>query len=123
MCKSNTKERPKGRAARSAWYASIIEDQERDGISVVEAAQAAGITPVTLYRWKNRLASQPSPVPVPEQVQGQGLVRVEIDTLAPRPTDAATNMLLHLRQDRSIVVALGFDSGELARLIEVCEAC
>jgi len=119
MSKSNTNERPKSRAARSAWYASIIEEQERDGISVTEAAQAAGITAVTLYRWKKLLSSQclldPSPT--------QGLVRVQVEAAESRQALSANSMLLHLRQDRSIVVALGFDSGELTRLIEVCEAC
>jgi hypothetical protein len=61
MSNSSTNERPKSRAARSTWYASIIEGQERDGISVVEAARAAGITAVTLYRWKKLLSSDHSP--------------------------------------------------------------
>lgn len=117
MSNSTTNERPKSRAARSTWYASIIEGQERNGISVVEAAQAAGITPATLYRWKKRLSSAASPT------ETQGLVRVEMETTTPRPIESASDMLLHLRQGRSIVVAAGFDSGELARLIEVCEAC
>lgn len=117
MSNSSTNERPKSRAARSTWYASIIEGQEREGISVVEAARAAGVTAVTLYRWKKLLSSDHSPT------ETQGLVRVEMKTSAPRPIESTSDMLLHLRQGRSIAVAVGFDSGELARLIEVCEAC
>ncbi len=119
MCKSNTNERPKSRAARSQWYASIIEKQERDGISVVAAAKAAGITPATLYRWKKLLAARSLPAPVTTQ----GLVRVEVNTAGPIPTSSANSMLLKLRGNRSIVIPSGFDSDDLVRLIEVCDAC
>ncbi|MCP5020670.1 MAG: transposase [bacterium] len=103
MCKSNTNEGPKSRAARSEWYASIIEKQERDGISVVEAAKAAGVTPVTLYRWKKLLAAGSLPAPV----STQGLVRVEVNTDGPIPTSSANSILLKLRGNRSIVIPSG----------------
>jgi len=111
--------RPTDRRELSAWYESALADQERSGRSVAEYAEAIGVTPATLYSWRRRLESAASPNP---RREAPGLVRVEVRR-AERPEAEREALVVRVGLGRSIEIPPGFDADELARVIEVLEAC
>lgn len=110
-----TEPRPTDRAELAAWYEAIIDEQERSGLSVTEAAEEVGVTAATLYSWKRRLCRADTEV-------ARSLVRVHVPDAEYRPSTSAT-LVLRLRQGRAIEIPDGFDADELARLIAVVDAC
>jgi len=112
--------RPTDRSELAAWYGSALADQERRGLSVADYAEEIGVTPATLYNWRRRLDSGPSPKP---RGEAAGLVRVQVRRGAELRASGAECLVVRVGRSRSIEVPAGFDADELARVIEVLEAC
>jgi len=112
--------RPRDRSELAAWYESALADQERRGLSVAEYAEEIGVTPATLYNWRRRLDSGPSPKP---RVEAPGLVRVQVRRGVEVPPSRTAGLVVRVGRSRSIEVPPGFDADELRRVIEVLEAC
>lgn len=112
--------RPSARAERAAWYASVLAQQERSGLSVAEFADEVGVAAVTLYAWKRRLSSSPLRE---ESSRRRGLVEVRVcgDAGTSGATRAAP--VVRLGTDRAIEVPPGFDACALMRLVLALEAC
>lgn len=119
MWNSLNESRPTSRSELSAWYEAVLNAQESSGMSVSEAADEVGVTPSTLYQWKRRL----SPAPGDLQPTAPGLVQVHVTGAPDHFGEEARSVVLRLGEDRSIEVPDGFDSSELARLIEVVVSC
>ena len=111
--------RPTDRSELAAWYGSALADQERRGLSVAEYAEEIGVTPATLYNWRRRLESAPSPKP---RSEARGLVRVQVRR-AELPAAGTEALVVRIGRGRSVEIRPGFDAEELARVIEVLEAC
>jgi len=112
--------RPTERSELAAWYESALADQKRRGLSVAKYAEEIGVTPATLYGWRRRLDSGPSPEP---RREAPGLVRVQVRRGAELPAARTGALVVRVGRSRSIEVPSGFDADELARVIEVLEAC
>ena len=120
--RKHTAERPSARAELAAWYRSALAEQERSGLSVADFAAQAGVTAATLYRWRHRLASLPNRHPAAPA----GLVQVQVRPSRGRagcPSAEPPPLIVRIGSDRSIEVPPGFDSEELARLIQALESC
>jgi len=114
--------RPTNRNELSAWYESVLLEQERTGLSVTEAAEEVGVTPVTLYAWRRRLRGWIDNEENEADEAPTQLIRVHLRT---NEEAERTSMpfVLRLGGDRVVEVPSGFDAKELARLIEVVSEC
>ena len=112
--------RPSSRSELAAWYETALEEQERSGLSVAEYAEEIDVTAATLYSWRRRLASESSPQ---RPREASGLVRVQVRPDAQRAEGGTGSLVVRMGRCRSIAVPPGFDAEELARVIEVLEAC
>lgn len=112
--------RPTSRSELPAWYESALADQARRGLSVAEYADEIGVTPATLYSWRRRLESASSPKP---RREAPGLVRVQVRRKAELPAARTEALVVRVGRSRSIEIPADFDADELARVIEVLEAC
>jgi transposase-like protein len=120
MTTIHAESRPTSRSELSAWYRSALADQVGSGLSVAEYAEEIGVTPATLYSWRRRLESAPSPKP---RREAPGLVRVQVRHGAELSAARAEALVVRVGRSRSIEVPAGFDADELARVIEVLETC
>lgn len=96
--------------AEAKWR-SLIEAQERSGLSVREFASARGLAPATLYWWRSRLRREPALL-VPADV-------VETDLATDhhrRPT-----FELQLGDSMMLRIPSGFDASELRRPIQALQ--
>ena len=119
MWNSITESRPTSRSELAAWYRTVLDEQQRSGLSIAEAALEVGVTAATLYQWKRRLRR---PVAPPPQLAA-GLVQVRVRPAEASPGESCPAFVLRLGQERAVEVPTGFDAEELARLIEVAVAC
>jgi len=114
-------QRPSNRADLRAWYGAVLQQQEEAGLSVAEAAEAIGVSSVTLYAWKRRLSELTEEATTPT---GSGLIRVRIRDLDdPVGPSSRPPLVLRLGHGRAIEVPSGFDGDDLARLIAVATEC
>lgn len=113
-------DRPTKRSALAAWYRKALAELERSGQSVAEYAEEIGVTAATLYQWRRRLAhDRRSPAGA-----ATGLVRVRVGRgIVQGDEERSDGLVVRLLRGRSIVVPAGFDAEELARVLEVLEAC
>jgi transposase-like protein len=86
---------------------------------VAEYSEEIGVTPATLYNWRRRLGSGPSPKP---RREAAGLVRVQVRR-AELPAVGTEALVVRVGRGRSVEIRPGFGADELARIIEVLEAC
>lgn len=107
-------QRPSGRAGLPNWYASIFEAQKTANMPTAKLAAVTGMSAGNLYYWRRRLRGDE-----------QQLVRVVVDDDARTgATDPGIPPFeVRLSASRAVVVAPGFDAGELRRLIVALEAC
>jgi len=119
MWNSITESRPTRRSELAAWYRTVLDEQQRSGLSIAEAALEVGVTATTLYQWKRRLPRSTTP---PRQLAA-GLVQVRVLPAEAPPGESCPALVLRLGRGRAIEVPSGFDPDELARLIEVAVAC
>ncbi len=120
MTTIHVKSRPRSRSELAAWYESVLDDQEGSGLSVAEYAEEIGVTPTTLYSWRRRFESAPAPK---RRREASGLVRVQVRGEAEVPAGRTETFVVRVGRSRAIEVRTGFDADELARVIEVLEAC
>ena len=112
--------RPSSRSELATWYEAALADQESSGLSVAEYAGKVGVTAATLYSWRRRLVSESSRQPAGDAC---GLVRVEVRRDAQGLAPESETLVVRVGRRRSIAVPPRFDADELARVIEVLEAC
>ena len=72
------------------------------------------------YSWRRRFESAPAPK---RRREASGLVRVQVRREAEQPVARTETLVVRVGRSRSIEIAPGFDADELARVIEVLEAC
>ena len=120
MWKSITESRPARRSGLGEWYRAVIEEQERSGLSVSEAAERVGAAVTTLYRWKRRLSRCQEGS---HEQPARGLVQVRVRDAEGRACEPRRPLVVRLTHGRAIEVPAGFDADELARLIGVVAAC
>lgn len=116
--------RPSERSELAAWYQAVLSEQQRCGVSVVEAANAVGVTTTTLYAWRRRLGVTPSSA----EVTAPGLVQVRVQrspewTMHANGSSSRSGVVLQLGDGRSVELAPTFDVECLRRLIGALEAC
>lgn len=120
MTRMHADHRPSERSALAAWYGEALADQEESGLSVAEYAEEIGVTAATLYQWRRRLAGARRG----HGATAAGLVRVRVRRgQEGRAEIAGVRLVVRLSSGRSIEVPAGFDALELARVVEVLEAC
>ena len=109
-----------GRDELARWYSEALAEQAASGLSVAEYAEEIGVTASTLYQWRRRLA----------RTEGErqsrrpfGLVEVAIEDEGDAARAKSEHLVVRLEGGRGIEVPVGFDDGELRRLVGVLESC
>jgi transcriptional regulator with XRE-family HTH domain len=118
MSTFDPKSRPSGGSALARWYSEALAEQRRRGISVSDFAGELGVSAVTLYQWRRRLAgggSQKKPLP-------SGLIELKMDG-ATKVEQKPSGLRLHLDEHGVLEIPCDFDAEALSRLIEVLRAC
>ena len=107
-------QRPSGRAGLAEWYAAIFEAQRSANLPTAEVATATGMSTGNLYYWRRRLRGDE-----------QGLVQIVVEDDPGKETKEPKGPAFEVRlaASRAVLVAPGFDAGELRRLIGALEAC
>jgi len=107
--------RPSDRSQLAGWYTTLLNEQERSGLSVRQFAMRFGINIQSLYSWKKRLTDPCGPTPV--------LVEVKLSKTLSLDRERHVPIVLRLGRERSLEVPVDFDAAELKRLVRTLEAC
>ena len=107
--------RPSERSQLSAWYTTLLNEQERSGLSVRKFAMRFGINIQSLYSWKKRLTDPFGSSP--------RLVEVKLSTAPSCDRERHAPIILRLGRDRAVEVPVDFNAAELKRLVTTLEAC
>jgi transposase-like protein len=101
------------RIAGRRWSAedarAVLAELDGSGLSVEEFAGGAGLDAKRLYRWRRRLRDA-----------GHSLF-VEVTARAPSAQGRTDGFEVELDNGRRVRVPVGFDAGELRRLVEALE--
>jgi len=108
--------RPSDRSQLAAWYTTLLNEQERSGLSVRQFAMRFGINIQSLYSWKKRLTDPPCG-------STSGLVEVKLSTAPSCERERHAPIILRLGRERAVEVPVDFNAAELKRLVKTIEAC
>jgi len=110
------------------WTLSIARDilaeQQNSGMCLAQFAQARGLNPKRLYRWRQRLSvAEGSPTPRPTPPAKAQLVPVEVVPARAAPADELTGtrarLSLRTAGGYAVDIAVGFDGDTLLRILDV----
>ena len=107
--------RPSDRSQLAAWYTTLLNEQERSGLSFRQFAMRFGINIQSLYSWKKRLTEPCDSTP--------GLVEVKLSKTPSLDSEQLVPIILRLGSDRAVEVPDNFNAAELKRLVRTLEAC
>lgn len=99
------------KTTESKWRA-LISEQEKSGLTARAFAESRGITATTMYWWRCRLRRQPARAE---------LVPVQVVDREMAVDDQRGSADFELRIDSAVTlrIPVGFDEGELRRLVRV----
>ncbi len=107
-------------------YRRLLEECAASGLTQREFAAKSGVAATTLSWWKHELghrdrlrAGRNGVSLIPVNVVGAPLDR----SRSKEPDPTRPEFVVRLRSGREVRVRQGFDAAELARLVEVLEAC
>jgi len=124
MSNTHPSQRPRRRGELASWYAAVLEEQERSGLSVSAFASKIGVTPATLYQWRRRLGAQ-TEVNEDESVchaePTGGLIRVALEE-SPLPS-VRDHFVVHLESKHRIEVPQDFHPAALEQLLAILGSC
>ena len=115
----NPAPRPSDRTRLAEWYTTLLNEQERSGLSVRQFAIRMGISIPSLYQWKRRLTA-PESAP---SASKPGLVEVKLGTASTSVHESHAPIVLRLGRERTVEVPHDFNAVELKRLVRTLEAC
>jgi transposase-like protein len=100
----------KTESATGRKWRRIVDEQRSSGLGAAAFCRRHGISAVSLYAWRRRLA----------QAAGAG-VFVEAKVVDPSPAESAGAIEVCLRGGRRLRVGGGFDARVLSELVRVLE--
>lgn len=121
MSTFDPRSRPGGGEALALWYAEALAEQLRRGISVSEFAAEIGVSAVTLYQWRRRLAAG-AETDVPVRAAPKGLIELKLDERSPAPSGRPP-FRLDMSEQGVLEIPADFDEQALTRLLGVLRAC
>ncbi len=124
MPNTHPSQRPRRRAELASWYAAVLEEQEKSGLSVASFASKIGVTSATLYQWRRRLGAQAEVNEDENAVHAGstgGLIQVTLKESSP-PT-ARDHFVVHLGSSHRVEVPQDFHPSALEQLLTILGSC